>query len=192
MKNKFKILKFFSENKDKEFSIKKVSETIKMNYKIVYETIDYLESKKLIKFRKKGASKLCTFNYKYTSEIAKVENIRKKELFKNEDIKLIFKRIKEIKYPFYCLIIFGSYANKTHKKNSDIDICLICDDKNISEKINDVLDTIPTDTHLQKFTTNEFLSMIELKKSNIGNEIIKNNIVLHGLENFYELVNYVK
>ncbi len=192
MKNKFKILKFFSENKNKEFSIKKVSEITNSNYKIVYETIKFLESKKLIKFRKKGNSKLCTFNYKYASETAKVESIRKKELFKNKDIKLIFKRIKEITYPFYCLIIFGSYANKTYKKNSDIDICLICDDKDTIDKITNILDITSIDIHLQKFTTNEFLSMIELRKSNIGNEIVNNNIVLHGLENFYELVNYVR
>ena len=30
--------------------------------------------------------------------------------------------------------------------------------------------------------------MIEKKKNNLGNEIIKNNIVLYGKENYYNLI----
>lgn len=34
--------------------------------------------------------------------------------------------------------------------------------------------------------------MLKSKEFNVGNEIVKNNIVLHGIENFYEMINHVK
>src|SRR3989338_5905423 len=129
MNNNLKILKFFADNKDRKFTIKKTSEALKINYRIAHEEISSLEKDKLIKIEKHGNSKICQFDYKYSSKIVEVEEIRKQELFRNKDIKLIYARIKETTNPFYILVVFGSHVNRTHTKNSDIDICLITDSK---------------------------------------------------------------
>src|SRR3989338_7462382 len=189
MNNNLKVLKLFVDNKDKTFTIKKVAEALKINYKIVYEEIIKLENEELIKIRKHGNSKVCGFNYKYHSKIVEIEEIRKQEVFKNKDIKLIYNRIREVKNPFYILALFGSYANKTNQKGSDIDLCLINDIEEINKEVQSILSITPIDIHLQDFIAEHFLLMLKSKEFNVGNEILKNNIILHGIEQFYEMVN---
>lgn len=192
MNNNLKVLKLFVDNKDKTFTIKKVAEALKINYRIAYEEIIELEKEELIKITKHGNSKVCAFNYKYHSKIVEIEEIRKQELFKNKDIQLIYKRIKEVKSPFYVLVLFGSFTNKTNVKGSDIDLCLITDNPEINKEVNTMLSITPISIHLQEFTSKQFLLMLKSKESNVGNEIVKNNIILYGVESFYELVNNVK
>ena len=192
MKNNLTVLKLFVENKDKTFTIKKASEILKINYRIVYEEIIKLEKEELIKITRQGNSKVCEFNYKFSSKIVEIEEKRKEELFKNKDIQLVFNRIKEVKNPFYNLLLFGSYANKSNQKGSDIDLCLITDSSEINKEINSILSITPINVHLQEFTSKEFLTMLKSKEFNVGNEIVKNNVILHNIESFYELVNNVK
>jgi len=192
MNNNLKALKLFVDHKDKTFTINKAAEALKINYRIVYEEIIKLEREGLIKITKHGNSNVCGFNYKYHSKIVEIEEIRKQELFKNKDIKLIYKRIKEVKSPFYCMILFGSYANKTNQKGSDIDLCLIADNEKINSKVQSILSITPINVHLEDFSSEHFLLMLKSKEFNVGNEIVKNNIILYGAEAFYEMVNNVK
>jgi len=192
MNNNQKALKLFVDNKDKPFTIKKAAEALKINYKIAYEEIAKLEKDNLIKIAKHGNAKVCSFNYKYHSKIVEIEEIRKQELFKNKDIKLVYNRIREVKSPFYCLILFGSYANKTSQKGSDIDLGLITDNEEITREAQSMLSITPLNAHLQEFTSGQFLAMLKSKELNVGNEIVKNNIILYGIEAFYGMVNNVK
>jgi len=192
MDNQQKILRFFIEHREEAFTIKKAAESLNMNYRIAYTGITGLEKEQLIRMTKLGNSNQCVFNYHFDEKIVAVENVRKKELFKNSDIKLIYKRIKEIKNPFYILLVFGSYANKSQSRHSDIDLCLITDNKNIKEKVNQIISITPIDIHLVDFSSEEFIDMLSNIEPNVGHEIVKNNIILSGIENFYELVNYVK
>ena len=192
MNNNLKVLNLFVCNKDKYFTIKNAAETLKINYRIVYEEIAELEKEGLLKITKYGNSKVCGFNYKYHSKVVEIEELRKQELFKNKNLKLIYKRFKEVKSPFYCLVLFGSHANKTNQKGSDIDLCLIIDDQEINGEMRSILSVTPIDVHFQDFTSKHFLSMLRSKEFNVGNEIVKNNIILYGIETFYEMVNNVK
>lgn len=192
MNNNLKVLKLFADNKDKTFTIKKAAEALKINYRIVYEEIMKLEKENLIKITVHGNSKICEFNYIYHGKIAEIEEIRKEELLKNKDIKILCKRISETKNPFYILVIFGSYSDKTDKKGSDIDLCLITDNAEINREVHSILSITPINVHFLDFTLKQFLLMLKSKESNVGNEIIKNNVVLHGIETFYEMVNNAK
>ncbi|MEK6857917.1 MAG: nucleotidyltransferase, partial [Nanoarchaeota archaeon] len=62
----------------------------------------------------------------------------------------------------------------------------------INKEINSILSITPINVHLQEFTSKEFLTMLKSKEVNVGNEIVKNNVILHNIESFYELVNNVK
>ena len=192
MNNNLKVLNLFVCNKNNSFTIKKAAETLKINYRIVYEEIIKLEKEGLIKMTRHGNSKACKFNYRYHSKIVEIEEIRKQELFKNKDIQLIHKRIREVKSPFYCLVLFGSYANKINQKGSDIDLCLIADDEKVKKEAQSILSITPINVHLQDFSSEHFLLMLKSKEFNVGNEIVKNNIILYGIEAFYEMVNNVK
>jgi len=190
MKNVLKILKHFMDNKDKEFTMKQVSEELKINYRIAYQEIKNIEEKKLVKIKKIGNSNICSFNYAFNELSMQAEAIRMEELLKDKNLKVIHKRIMETEYPFYILLVFGSYSSKTRTKNSDIDICLISDSKAITNRIHSILEQIPLNIHFIYFTSKEFISMLGTRKPNVGHEILKNNVILKGAEEFYDMVNY--
>ncbi len=192
MNNNLRVLKLFIDNKDKTFTIKKAAEHLKINYKIVYEEIMKLQEEHLITVIKQGNANVCSFAYRYSSKVVEVEQVRKQKLCKNKDIQLIYKRISEVKTPFYCLILFGSFANNTNKKGSDIDLCLITDDQKTNRDVKALVNITPLNIHLQEFSSEEFRSMLKSKEFNVGNEIVKNNIVFHGLEQFFAMVDHVK
>lgn len=190
MKNVLNILKYFMENKDKEFTMKQVSEELKINYRIAYQEIKTLEGKNLIKIKKIGNSNICSFNYAFNELSMQAEAIRKEELLKDKNLKVIHKRIMETEYPFYILLVFGSYSSKTRTKNSDIDICLISDNETVKKSISSILEQIPLNIHFIDFTPKEFISMLGIRKPNVDHEILKNNVILKGAEEFYEMANY--
>ena len=192
MSNTLTILNLFADNKDKQFTIKKASEILRMNYRIAYEGVIALHRKGLITLRKTGNANVCAFSYFYASTMAEVEELRKKKVFGNKDILLLSRRISEVKSPYYSLVLFGSHARGTAAKHSDIDLCLITDNRDINKEVNAILGVTPLDVHLQEFTSKEFLALLKSRENNVGNEIARGNVVLHGMEAFYEIVSRVK
>lgn len=190
MKNRLKVLVFLAENKGREFSIKEISEKLCINYRIAFEEIKALEKKGAIKLRKAAGANLCSFAYAFNELAFQAEEARKEALLNDKNIKVIYNRIKEIQDPFYVLLVFGSYAAKMQAKNSDIDLCIITDSTFIKNKAESIISQIPLRIHLLDFTKDEFLSMLKTIKPNVGHEILKNNVILKGVEEFYELVTY--
>lgn len=192
MNSKQKILRFFIENNTDSFSIRSISKKLKINYRIVFEEIEKLKEQGLIEIKKLGNCNLCKFAFKYNEKIFETENLRKEELLENKDLWVIYNRFKDINSPFFILVVFGSYAKGTQTKHSDIDMCIITDNDKILKKAEQIMRLLPFDIHLLDFTSEQFTEMLKTTELNVGKEIIKNNILLYGAENFYEMINYAK
>jgi len=109
-------------------------------------------------------------------------------ILKNPKLRIVKSYIEEVNYPFLIVLVFGSYVMGTNTTGSDIDICVIVDN---NEKLKILLEklrlfALPLEIH--DFTTAQFNSMIEKKQNNLGNEIVNKNIILYGVENYYNLV----
>ncbi len=99
---------------------------------------------------------------------------------------------EKIPTPFYTLMITGSYANGTQRKDSDIDVVVVVDDNANPKKIYAELRmecefSIPP-IHLYAFRNEEFLGMLLDKKANYGKEIARNNLLIFGAENYYQII----
>ncbi|RLE41118.1 hypothetical protein DRZ77_00005, partial [Candidatus Woesearchaeota archaeon] len=105
---------------------------------------------------------------------------------------VLYRRIKEIKNPFFICVVFGSYAKGTARKGSDLDLCVITNEEKVDREINTILDITPFEIHYLKFSSDEFIKMLKTTEFNVGKGIVKNKIILKGIEEFYELINYVK
>ncbi len=189
MNNNLKVLRLFVDNKDKTFTIKKAAEALKINYRIAYEEIMELEKEGLLRIARHGNSKVCGFIHKYCSKVVEVEEARKQELFKDKNLTVLCRSLDEIKSPFYILALFGSYAKGTNRKGSDIDLCIISDSPEVIKEAHSIVSITALDIHLLDFTSGQFSQMVNRKNFNVGNEIVLNSIILHGLEGFYQLVN---
>lgn len=103
----------------------------------------------------------------------------------------INKEILEIN-PLSSLIVFGSYAKKENKKNSDIDIAILVNDKKLSGQIISALESmrleslIKIDYHI--ILVNELKEMLSSKNENLGKEIARHNLVLSNSSAFYFLL----
>lgn len=184
---KEKIVKFLIENKE-EHSIMEISKILNIDYKNTFQAFNQLSSN-VYKKTKQGNMNLIKFNPQSSLDILTIEEKRTQEfLLNNQKLRLIKNIAQEMNYPFMILLIFGSYTKKTNTKKSDIDICLISDNEKIKKRLIQELSLLSLKLEIHDFTTQEFKSMIEKKKDNLGNEIIKNNIILYGIENYYNLI----
>lgn len=190
MKTENKIIKLFIEEKNPK-TIREISQKIKADYKITYIAAQRLLDKKILLSKQIGKSTSCELNQDYFGvEIYEAENERRDDLFKNKNIKQLYKGVMgKIKTNFFVFLVFGSYAKKEQTKSSDLDLIFISNDKDFEEKIQGVVSLIPMRTHVLVFTEEEFIRMKDSKESNVVKEAIENNIILYGIEYYYRIKN---
>lgn len=186
-----KLLKLLLSNKREEFTIRALSKKTEIDYKTVYLVVQDLVKNDVVNAKKVGQTVLCSINKsKFNADIFRAELNRREELLRNKDLSVLHSYFKDIKEPFFILLLFGSYASGKQRKKSDIDLMLIADNDEVKRKIESKLSLIPLDIHLLHFTSGEFLSMLKTTEFNVGREAFYNNIVLYGIEDYYRLVQH--
>jgi len=182
-----KILKLLIENK-RTWTILEIANKLKNDYKNTFQAVGRLYPE-LISKDKKGSLNLIEIKISPNMKIFEVEEKRTYEfLSNNPKIKLIQEDIERTNYPFLIVLIFGSIVKGESTNKSDIDICIISDNHEKTKEIVSNIRLLPQKIDVQQFTINEFNSMLNKKEDNIAKEIIKSNIILFGIENYYNLV----
>jgi predicted nucleotidyltransferase/predicted transcriptional regulator len=189
MNSDIKILKLLLDRKEDKFTIRKIAETLKINYRIAYERVAVLEKEGLLKITRVGNSKISEFTYKFNNKfnnkVYEAEFYRREELFKrNKDFLVIHNRLAELNFVFVALV-FGSYAKGTANKHSDIDILTIDGDE---KEIKSAISLLPNKIHLTTLSCDEFIQMVKSKEFTVVSEALKNNIILIGKEEYYRLL----
>ena len=183
-----KILEYLIKNKEKAKTIREISKYLNVDYKNTFQAIKKIYPS-LISKDKIGSSNLVKIKLTPSQDIFSIEHKRTtKFLERNKPLKLIQEDITSIGYPFLIILIFGSYAKETKNGKSDIDLCIICDNEIKKKELISKLSLLPIKLEIHDFKVSEFGSMLEVKKENIAKEIIKNNIILYGIENYYNLI----
>lgn len=186
------IVKHLIENKNDELNIRTIAKGMGMDYKNAYSIVKRLEKQSLVKLESFGQSNRVKLVPQMHPLIFEAEYDRREELLKDKNIKVMLNDLKKaLKSRCYVLLAFGSYAKKTHTKNSDIDLMLIVPDgkEESSEKeTNRITRSLPLPIHLLVFSETQFSEMINAKESNVGKEALKNNIILYGIEMYYEMM----
>ncbi len=195
LKKEYQILKAFIDKPWKKFTFKEIKEySRKKSESYVYDSLKKFVKENTLLEEKVGNSVLYFLNFSspktliYAGFIAEYIAWHRKNI-PYDDLKSI---ISKIPTDFFIFIITGSYANNTQKKNSDIDVAIICDDSFEPKKIyaelrHDCMLNIPP-IHLYTFKKSEFLSMLLDAKANYGREIVKNNLILSGGKEYYKIV----
>lgn len=178
------ILKLLISKREERFSIRKISQIRKINYKSAYNALKNLEKENLAILQKTGNTTICSFNNNFNESVFEAEDLRRKELFKNKDFLIIYNRLSELKFPFIALL-FGSQAKGIAKKHSDIDILTIGGDE---KEIRTTLSLLPDKIHLTSINYSDFINMAKSREFSVASEAIINNIILIGIEEYYRLL----
>lgn len=186
------ILKYLIENNGEELSMLAIARAMKMDYKNVFAIVKRLEKEQIVALKKFGASSRVELNKAVHPLVFEAECTRRKEILKNKNILVMLRRIRSgLKSELYVLLLFGSYAKKTQTKSSDMDLMFIVPDgmeEKFEKKTHDVFSMLPLPIHHFVFSESQFLGMVDSKEFTVGKEAAKNNIILHGIENYYEMI----
>lgn len=162
--------------------LREIARILKESHSTILRRINELIKENILDYKKEGKNKvffikdnLKAENYVYSAEIHKLNKILKK----HPDLSVIFEDIKK-NFSKGMIILFGSYAKGNSKEDSDIDIYLETNDNKLKNKLKELNSKLSV--KIGKFDT----------KSLLINEIIKNHIIIRGLEDFYERVNFFK
>ncbi len=184
MDSEIKILKLLLGKKEEKFTIKKISESLKINYRIAYEKVMKLQKEGLLRITTAGNSKICEFTSKFDQKVFEAEYLRRKELFRNKDFLIIHNRLAELRFPFVALL-FGSHAKGTANRHSDIDILTVGGNE---KEIKAAISLLPDKIHLTAVNYESFIQMAKSREFTVVSEALKNNIILIGIEEYYRLL----
>ncbi|MFT4250574.1 MAG: nucleotidyltransferase domain-containing protein [Candidatus Woesearchaeota archaeon] len=188
MRTSIKILKEFLTNPHPK-TIREIAQAINADYKITHTATTRLIQKNILTTTTVGASTLCQRNTNYWgAEIYQAEHERTQKKLTNRNLAEITKHItKNTPTTFYVAILFGSYANNTQNKHSDIDILFITNQEEFEKTIQQTLQTLPQNIHAITLTQKEYTRMKNNPEKTVVTEATKNYIILHGIEAYHQL-----
>jgi len=162
--------------------LREIARTLNESHSTVLRKINELVKENILDYKKEGKNKIFFIknnlkarNYIYSAEIYKLNKLLKK----HPKLAIIFEDIKR-NFSKGMIILFGSYAKGNPKSGSDIDIYLETNDNKLKNKVKEINSKLSI--KIGKFDT----------KSLLIKEIIKNHIIIRGLEDFYERVEFSK
>ncbi len=177
------LLSLLIENKEEKYTIRKLALLRNINYKSAYLALQGLEREKLAVLEKVGNCTLCRFTGNFSPRVYAVEHSRREKMLRNKNFLILYNRLKKITLPFI-VILFGSWAKKTARKGSDIDLLIISEHSEVEQ----ALRLVPLPVHVTKITYKEFLTMVRSREFTVVSEALKKNIILVGIEEYYRLV----
>jgi predicted nucleotidyltransferase len=162
--------------------LREIARLLDESHSTVLRKINSLLKDNILDYKKEGKNKiffiknnLKSKNYVYSAEIHKLNQLLKK----HPELSVILEDIKK-DFPKGMIILFGSYAKGNPKTESDIDLYLETEDSRIKNRLKELNSKLSI--KIGEFDT----------KSLLIKEIIKNHIIIRGLEDFYERTDFFK
>lgn len=186
MDNKLKIINYLGKNMRKTFTMHELSKILNIPYATFYRTIKLIAG--LLVINTIGKSKTLKLNLNkpiIKSYLAIASDEEKKEYLKNQPI---IRKIAHETQTDDIILLFGSYADNTQTKTSDIDLLIINKDgkRTISFKIHELL--FKKRINPIFMTKREFQLMLRTPDENVGKQALKKHIVLKKPARFWDCV----
>ncbi len=159
-----------------ENHVRGIAKRLGESHSTILRKLNILKKDSVIDYKKEGKNKVFFLKNNIISRtyILKAELYKLLKLLKEyPELSIIFEEILK-KTDEKLIILFGSYAKGLAKKESDIDIYIETKDRGIKKMIEDVHSKI-----------NVKIGVFDAK-SPLIREIIKDHIIIRGVEEFYE------
>lgn len=175
--------------KRKEIHVRELSRYLKISPTTASNILRDLEKSRILDVKTTGRNKVYILRKNNLNLIAIVEKFRLLNLCKDFRIKKILDDIlKELNLNFiHSILIFGSYADFTYNKKSDIDLFFIVSNKNYVDDIKKIL--IKIEKRYNKEVNGKFVLLEKLDKNDpLTKEIIDKHIIIYGVDKFLYLI----
>lgn len=193
-KKQLNIFNIFQRNEFREMSFKEIKELLKEKSNSVLQgAIKSFLAEGLITEKRVGTSKLYTINHENNKVYTYFETYNRENLPQQvlDSIKELEKSLNK-HILFYSIVIFGSYASREQRKNSDLDIVVFIGQEDKKRIVEAVFKSMETKSfvkiHGYVIAENEFLEMLRVDYENLGKEIARKHLIAHNPVIFYSLI----
>jgi predicted nucleotidyltransferase len=155
--------------------LREMARVLSESHSTLMRKINELVKENVLDYKREGKNKIFFIknnlkakNYVYSAEIYKLNKL----LNKHPEFSIIFEDIKK-NFSKGMIILFGSYAKGIPRVDSDIDIYLETNDLKLKNRLKELHSKLGI--KIGKFDVNSLLIK----------EIIKNHVIIRGVEDFY-------
>ncbi len=158
----------------------------------VFNALKELERAKLLLSKRKGNLDVYSLNLNNPLLLQTLQYIEAQNSLNFPKLDIIMEIIGKIPLRTYCLLAFGSYAEGTQTKDSDLDICILIESQALEKKLkpyfNDMklASAVNIDEHYISF--NDFIKMLLRDEENLGKQIFRNRRIFYNADIYYRLV----
>ncbi|MEA3378198.1 MAG: nucleotidyltransferase domain-containing protein [Nanoarchaeota archaeon] len=184
------ILTLFSRNYSASYSIRQITQLLKINYSNAFKRIKKLVDDKILSATKSGQANNISLNIQNLDTIKLISfvDVMASKKLKNTNLNQIVKEVIDID-PLSCIGIFGSQVSGKAKKDSDWDIFIISqkDKRRELEKVKSKFPHIKN-IEIQVIPIEEFQESLLSKEETVVKHIVKNKQILYNSYPFYNLI----
>jgi predicted nucleotidyltransferase len=184
--NKFKVLSLFSGNYKKEVYGREAARELFMNQKTVSNVLKRLEKENILRSKMEGRNKVYRLNHSNPALMHVLSIVEEEKAVRFREISGLGRdfidEILKSKSPL--VVIFGSYADGTQKRNSDVDILALSP---FDVDLTDVQNFYKIKASVKEYTEEEFESALRSGDFLIM-EVIRNHVVLIGSDLFVKMI----
>ena len=183
-----KILSLFSKDYANSYSIREITQKLKINYSHTFKRINGLIKREILLQEKKGHANMISLNIKNLETIQLLSFVEQEESkkLKNPSLQLISKEAIRID-PFSCIGIFGSRVSGKAKKDSDWDVFIITSKIKEIEKIMTRF-SYARNIHLEVFFIEEFQESLVSREETVVKHILRNKQIIYNPYPFYNII----
>ena len=156
--------------------VRGIAKKLEESHSTILRKLNNLKKENVIDFRREGKNKIFFLKKNLVSKtyILQAELYKLTKLLRhNSELNVIFEEVLQ-KTDEKLIVLFGSYAKGLAKKDSDIDIYIETKSRNVKKSVEDIYSKI-----------NVKIGTFDIK-SPLIKEIIKDHVILRGIEVFYD------
>jgi len=190
---KIRVLEAWRKNPFSNLSRMEIMKSLNKKTKTwIFNTLKQLVKNKILNSNRKSNLDIYSLNLSNPISLKILDFLEIKESINFERLDLISDIINKIPVKAYCLIVFGSYAENKQKKDSDIDISILINNKEDEKKIKPYISDIKLnhkikiDEHYVLF--NEFIEMLTRSEENLGKQIFRKHKIFYNSDIYYNLI----
>ncbi len=190
---KIRLLDVWRINPFRELSISEIMKEGKKETKTwVFNSLKLLVGNNILKSTRKANLDVYSLNLENPLSFQLLQYLEAQKNLNFSQLKIIFDIIEKIPIKNFSLLVFGSYAINKQTKDSDLDICILIENKEVERKIkpyiNDIKLNHPIKIEEQYITFEDFVKMLLREEENIAKQIFIKRKTFYNSDIYYQLL----
>ncbi len=175
------------------YSISEIMQASKKSTKPwVFSALKQLVKNNLLSLQMKGNMGIYSLNMKNPYTWQMMQYLDAQESLEFPFLSIMSEVIEAMPVRNCCLLVFGSYADGTQKKGSDLDVCFLVEnslqEKRIKPYFNEVKLNCPVRIDEHYITFGDFVKMLLRPEENLAKEILIKHKLFFNADIYYRLV----